>query len=206
MWFLTALTYLSVAVQACLITLSLAAGLYYLAELVEEYTTTACKIIRGTVAVSLVVYIGLLCFENLPKDMLVLGLVAQVVHLSLLKTFPVFYWHSPSFIVAVVLLVVNHYYAFTYFAHHIHSFQEVVAYFLICLWMVPFAFFVSLTANDYVLPSYSEKSHMSADTDVVSHYFSTGNRQKRYSLLALFNYVQELALGPSTQRRAKRFS
>jgi hypothetical protein len=31
-----------------------------------------------------------------------------------------------------------------------------MAYFTLCLWMVPFAFFVSLSANENVLPTFGE--------------------------------------------------
>ncbi|KAH0544788.1 hypothetical protein GP486_008493, partial [Trichoglossum hirsutum] len=33
------------------------------------------------------------------------------------------------------------------------SFTEVASFFGLCVWLVPFAFFVSLSAGDYVLPS-----------------------------------------------------
>lgn len=88
-----------------------------------------------------------------------------------------------------VLVVVNHYMAFQYFAqeyypfsevkssqiYHVQYFQDlfvllsvthccffvflflpwikVLAYFTICLWVIPFAFFVSLSAGENVLPS-----------------------------------------------------
>lgn len=32
-----------------------------------------------------------------------------------------------------------------------------MAYFTLCLWLVPFAFFVSLSANENVLPTTSER-------------------------------------------------
>ena len=34
---------------------------------------------------------------------------------------------------------------------------QVMAYFTLCLWLVPFAFFVSLSANENVLPTTSER-------------------------------------------------
>ncbi|NXH00198.1 TX261 protein, partial [Loxia leucoptera] len=52
-----------------------------------------------------------------------------------------------------VLVVVNHYLAFQYFAEEFYLFSEVLAYFTFCLWLIPFAFFVSLSAGENVLPS-----------------------------------------------------
>lgn len=87
------------------------------------------------------------------------------------------------------LVVVNHYMAFQYFAQEYYPFSEVtsphiccfssflslfnpvtfvcdwcqvLAYFTICLWVIPFAFFVSLSAGENVLPSTMQqggKSH-----------------------------------------------
>ena len=34
---------------------------------------------------------------------------------------------------------------------------QVMAYFTLCLWLVPFAFFVSLSANENILPTLAER-------------------------------------------------
>ncbi|CAI9733273.1 Hypothetical predicted protein [Octopus vulgaris] len=46
MWFIYFLSWLGLLLQICFISLSVAAGLYYLAELVEEYTVFTAKIIK----------------------------------------------------------------------------------------------------------------------------------------------------------------
>jgi hypothetical protein len=53
MWFLTYISYLAIIVQLIFITIAIAAGLYYLAELVEEYSSIAKKCIWWTNTVSL---------------------------------------------------------------------------------------------------------------------------------------------------------
>ena len=76
-------------------------------------------------------------------------------------------------------VLVNHYLAFSHFGENYYPFSEVrddaltlfsssiccavfvipelifqvMAYFTICLWLVPFSFFVSLSANENVLPT-----------------------------------------------------
>lgn len=40
------------------------------------------------------------------------------------------------------------------------SWFQVLGYFTICLWIVPFALFVSLNANDNVLPTINERSSL----------------------------------------------
>ena len=67
---------------------------------------------------------------------------------------------------------------------------KVMAYFTLCMWLVPFAFFVSLSANENVLPTVNERRPLlSDDNDVVTNYFS--KKQKGYGLLSMFNSVKD---------------
>ncbi len=76
-----------------------------------------------------------------------------------------------------MLVLVNHYTWFKHFERHQHrdllahshlelhgpSFTEIASFFGICVWLVPFALFVSLSASDNVLPTMgSEEPSMSA--------------------------------------------
>lgn len=70
----------------------------------------------------------------------------------------------------IVLVLVNHYLWFKHFSHaqerayknmssyydspsDVPSFTEIASYFGLCVWLVPFALFVSLSASDNVLPT-----------------------------------------------------
>lgn len=68
--------------------------------------------------------------------------------------------------VALVLVLLNHYFWFRHFSTvpravprsiydtvDIPNFTEIASYFGICVWLVPFALFVSLSAGDNVLPT-----------------------------------------------------
>ncbi|XP_055533957.1 protein TEX261 [Wyeomyia smithii] len=198
MTFLSFLSYVSLLVQICFVTVSIAAGLYYLAELVEEYTVTAKKIITWMVATSLILYVIFIFTEPFSWTMLLCGIGAQVLHLVILKNFPYVKFLSPNFLSAVILLLVNHYLAFIYFQQQFHPFSEVMAYFTLCLWLVPFALFVSLSANDNVLPTSNERTPLLSD-DLVTNYFSS---KKKIGLLSLFNYAKESLL---PERNKKSF-
>merc|ERR1719341_1830761 len=127
------------------------------------------------------------------------GLASCVAHLFVLKDFPFFYITSPSFICAVGLLLINHYLAFTHFSRQWYPFGEVLAYFTMCLWLVPFAFFVSLSANENVLPTTSERRPLLQDeNDVVSNYFM--RKEKRNGLLSIFNGIRESVLPTRTKK------
>ena len=96
-----------------------------------------------------------------------------------MSSFPFFSVSSPPFILSVVMVFVNHYLAFSYFGENYYPFSEVMAYFTVCMWLVPFAFFVSLSANENVLPTFNEtRPLLNNENDVVSNYFS--KKQKGY--------------------------
>lgn len=90
--------------------------------------------------------------------MIIFGILAQISHFIILKSFPNVCLTSLEFIAAVILLIVNHYFAFIYFGNVHYAFSEVMAYFVLWLWLVPFALFISLSANDSVLPTIAEQS------------------------------------------------
>ncbi|XP_053681368.1 protein TEX261 [Anopheles nili] len=200
MSFLGLLSYVSVLVQICFVIVSIAAGLYYLAELVEEYTVIAKKAIRWMVAITAGLYVIFIFTEPFPWPMLLCGLGAQLLHALILTDFPYVRFLSPGFLGAVLLLIVNHYLAFVYFQLQYHTFSEILAYFTLCLWLVPFALFVSLSANDNVLPtSTNERTHLlGGNDDVVTNYFSS---RKKMGLLSLFSYAKETLL-PERNKKA----
>jgi len=190
MWFLFLLSVLSTLLLVIFITLAIAAGLYYLAELVEEYTSFTSRIISYLIWANLAIQVGLGIFESFPVSLLLCNVVHQVANLSILKTFPYFAVFSPSFLLSLVSLGLNHYWAFSYFGVKYYPFLEVLAYFTLCLWITPFLYFVSLSANEYVLPTTSERGHLLGNgDDLVSHYFS--NNKKKYGLLYFLNYAKE---------------
>ncbi|KAL1510009.1 hypothetical protein ABEB36_004667 [Hypothenemus hampei] len=158
MWFWSLICYISILVQVIFITISIAAGLYYLAELVEEYTTIAKRIIWWITTTITVLYLLLWVFESFPTMMIMCGLLAQLCHFTVLSNFPFVNFKSPFFLLGVILIFVNHGFAFSHFSSIYHPFSEVIAYFTLYLWLVPFALFVSLSANDNVLPTTTEAS------------------------------------------------
>ncbi|XP_050297289.1 protein TEX261 [Anthonomus grandis grandis] len=194
MWFLTLICYFSMLVQVVFITISIAAGLYYLAEIVEEYSYAAKKAIWWMNFTITTLFIFLWLFENFPPSMIICGILAQICHFAILNNFPYVAFSSPFFIFGVVFVIVNHYLAFSYFASTYHPFSEVIAYFTLYLWLVPFALFVSLSANDNVLPTTAERS----DLDAVTNYLS--KRNKKYGLLTLFTYAKESLLPMRTKK------
>ena len=117
---------------------------------------------------------------------------------GLLRTFPLIELSSPNFILSLILLAANHYLAFNYFGdvrliissqitsfQTYHPFNEVLSYFTLQVWFVPFTFFVSLSAGDNVLPSYSPYG---GQEDAMSHYIAKGKKQ-RSGILSILGSV-----------------
>ncbi|KAG8193342.1 hypothetical protein JTE90_022972 [Oedothorax gibbosus] len=193
MWFLYLLSWIGIVIQLSFVILSVAAGLYYIAELIEEYTVLTCRVIRVLILVTMAIYLGMFLFEDLPASLIICGILSQVMHLLVLRTFPFFDLTSLPFLGAVAFVIINHYLGFQYFSSVYYPFSQVLSYFTICLWFVPFAFFVSLSANENVLPTLAETRPLTSDeNDVVTNYFS--RRSKRYGLLSFFNYAKESIL------------
>ncbi|XP_074052050.1 protein TEX261 isoform X1 [Macrotis lagotis] len=126
MWFMYALSWLSLLVQVAFVTLAIAAGLYYLAELIEEYTVATSRIIKYMIWFSTAVLVGLYVFERFPSFLIGMGLFTNLVYFGLLQTFPFIMLTSPNFILSCVLVVVNHYLAFQYFAEEYYPFSEMM--------------------------------------------------------------------------------
>lgn len=122
------------------------------------------------------IYVLFIFFDRLPWSMVMCGLLSQLCHGLIMNSFPFVQFTSIPFIGSCIMLVVNHWLAFSYFSNNWYQFSEVIsnkksrfyftnssnsqilAYFTLCLWIVPFALFVSLSANDNVLPTINERS------------------------------------------------
>lgn len=113
----------------------------------------AKKIILLLILATVTIYVGLMFFERLSWSLILVGFAAQGVHAFIMKSFPFVRISSPEFILAVILVIVNHFLAFRFFSNNYYPLTEVLAFFTLCLWIVPFALFVSLSANDQVLPT-----------------------------------------------------
>uniref|UniRef100_A0A8C0UFI2 Protein TEX261 n=1 Tax=Cyanistes caeruleus TaxID=156563 RepID=A0A8C0UFI2_CYACU len=77
-----------------------AAGLYYLAELIEEFTVLTKRIIKYMIWFSSAVLVGLYLFERFPAFLVGMGLFTNLVYFGLLRTFPFIVLTSSNFILS----------------------------------------------------------------------------------------------------------
>lgn len=108
--------------------------------------------------------------------------------------------HLLTLLSSTVLVLLNHYVWFKHFSSHqerayqnmssyydtptdMPSFSEIASYFGLCVWLVPFCLFVSLSASDNVLPTMgSEPSSSVVD--------STGKRRNQGMAKALVDTIR----------------
>eukprot|EP00188_Purpureofilum_apyrenoidigerum_P003512 Plantae.Rhodophyta-Purpureofilum_apyrenoidigerum.ctg36966.p1 GENE.Plantae.Rhodophyta-Purpureofilum_apyrenoidigerum.ctg36966~~Plantae.Rhodophyta-Purpureofilum_apyrenoidigerum.ctg36966.p1 ORF type:complete len:242 (+),score=43.95 Plantae.Rhodophyta-Purpureofilum_apyrenoidigerum.ctg36966:84-728(+) len=158
--FFVVLVYVSGYLFLLFAAVCLACGFYYLAELAEEYTSWTKKLLKVLVAVELFVFLLLWAYERFAFGYCAISFLAHAVYFQLLRTFPFMRPRSPEFISSVLMFVVSNvawYRFFTtkpevFYNYRLSPMPSIASFFLICVWMVPIGFFVSLTINDSVLP------------------------------------------------------
>ncbi|KAK0657013.1 transmembrane adaptor Erv26 [Cercophora newfieldiana] len=179
MWILPLVGYLGSIVGFCFLTLAIASGLYYLSELVEEHTVIAKRLLTKLIYSVMGLQLLLCIVDRFPFFLTLLGMFSHVVYLGNMRRFPYVKLSDPLFLSSCVLVLLNHWLWFRHFSHHqerayqnmssyydapsdMPSFTEVASYFGLCVWLVPFALFVSLSASDNVLPTMGSEPSASA--------------------------------------------
>ncbi|KAK8125154.1 Protein SVP26 [Apiospora kogelbergensis] len=169
MWILPLVGYLGSVVGFCFLTLAIASGLYYLSELVEEHTVIAKRLLTRLIYAIIGLQLILCLADGFPLPLTLMGIASHVVYLSNMRRFPFVRLTDPLFLASCLLVLVNHYFWFRHFSSaqsrsyaamnsmydqpDIPSFTEIASFFGLCVWFVPFALFVSLSASDNVLPT-----------------------------------------------------
>ncbi|EFA76713.1 transmembrane protein [Heterostelium album PN500] len=143
----------------------LACGLYYFAELVEEHASIAKRIIRYTIIsiMSMLILFGI--FENVDFICILLSLISHGSYFTLLSEFPFVTLTSVKFIISIITMIVSHCWWFMFFRSNWFPFSEIISVFVFFVWLVPFIFFVSLSANDSALPFSSGNRIIGVDNE-----------------------------------------
>ncbi|KAI9001909.1 transmembrane adaptor Erv26, partial [Gaertneriomyces semiglobifer] len=129
-----------------------ACGLYYLAELIEEHTITARRLIKHITLSIVVTQILLWLVDAFPLPQTLFTLFCHLWYSQLLRSFPVIELSSIAFMGSCLLVIVDHFVWFFWFVDRRFTFGEIASFFGVCVWLVPFLYFISLSANEYTLP------------------------------------------------------
>lgn len=156
-----------------LLVLAIALGLYYLSELVEEHTEPTKRLLTRVIHGIMILFVLLWLFNSFPFLLLVFLIFSNYVYLQNLSKFPYVQLTSPIFLFSCFLVVSNH---FLWLSHFLNPyvplyqerlqngnkaptpplFTEVVSFFGLCVWFIPFALFVSLSSHDHLIPHHED--------------------------------------------------
>ncbi|BGP37179.1 erv26 super protein [Rhodotorula kratochvilovae] len=178
---LHSLSWVALAAGFVFVLLSLASGLLYVAEVIEEHSGLAKTVGKRLIYAEVVLFVLLYFVDGLPWHLVAVGIVA---HINFSRNWPTISLTSATFIASCILVLASHFLSFRYFSarsasvshnnRYTHynaydsrrgrpasgasgeSFLDVATYFAVCVWLVPFYLFLSLSANDNVLPSAGE--------------------------------------------------
>lgn len=145
-------SYISGYIAILLLALSISSGLYLLAELAEEYPTLTGKCIKYLTGVALVLQVVLL-IDGLPMYQSCIGLVSHVIYASMLKQFPFVQLYSVQSLLAVLAFFACNIVWLQYFIENgTYEMLQVLGFFVLLVWAVPCALFISVSLNDNSLP------------------------------------------------------
>jgi len=176
------LSYVGILAGFAFVVLSLASGLLWISEVIEEHSRLAKVIGIRTVYIIIALQILLYYVDSLPLGHTIFAVVCNIVYLqNFSSSWPLISLSSASFVGSCLLAIVNHFLWFHYFSrrsqdarHHSHrsygapsntpqapGFADIATFFATCVWLVPMFLFLSLSANDNTLPLSSGAAQMS---------------------------------------------
>lgn len=148
-----ALVYVGAYLVLVLLAVCLATGLLYMAELAEEYSRLTRRIITYAIRAVLLLHGVLLVADRQPLSCVLAGAAAHVAYTRLLPRFPYIELASVDFGVALAALLLSNVLWLRHFYFDTYASAEYVAGFMvITAWAVPFAFFVSVSSGEGMLP------------------------------------------------------
>lgn len=93
----------------------------------------------------------ILLIRGYSKLLILFSLSIIFIFYQLMYNYPDVQIESPYFIIGTIMTLVNHFLFLRVLADNSHPVVEVLVYFIIFVWIVPFCFFLSLSANDMLI-------------------------------------------------------
>jgi hypothetical protein len=182
MFVLKLLSYMGTVSAFVFLTMAIASGLYYLSEQVEEHTVFTKKLLNKLIYSVIAIHVLLLIFDGFPWFLTSLSIGAHFLYLQNLNRFPFISLSSGVFVGSCVAVIINHWLWFRHFSDPTippasilierpgytgpthPTFAQVASFFGICVWLIPFSLFISLSAGDNVLPTTIDSSETTDET------------------------------------------
>lgn len=130
--------------------MSAACGLYYLAELIEEFTLTTKRLLTWSIRIEILIHL-LLFIDKMPAVCILLGIASQFGYMRLLRQFPYMRLTSPEGVVSIILFAASSIEWIRYFWSY-QTVEFIASFMLVTTWIVPFVLFLGLASDQSVLP------------------------------------------------------
>merc|ERR1712196_499485 len=95
----------------------------------------------------------ILWLDGLPFWRIAVGILCHLMYMTLLNSFPFMELTDMNFILSCVCVIVDHYVWFRYFYDNYYMMHEMLGFFVLNVWLVPFGFFISLSINECAMPT-----------------------------------------------------
>ncbi|XP_002985638.2 protein SVP26 [Selaginella moellendorffii] len=171
------------------LSLGIAAGLFYLAEVAEEHTQLTRKIIGISIKGILAIYVLLFVVDGLPFFCVLSGIGAHVLYLQLLKTYPIvdptsniFLGSSGAGALSVIMWS-------RFFLQHPRcayvTLGWAIGFMAVTVFFVPFLFLISLTTSSQSLP------HVSSSSDSQASSSGFLGKKRTTAVSSLFRFLTD---------------
>ncbi|KAJ1970964.1 erv26 super protein [Dimargaris xerosporica] len=159
---LTAINVLGILLDVGFAAFCVVCGLYLISEMVEERTRLFKQVIVTATWVVVACHALVWLLDGLPLLRIAFSLACQAVYSLHLATFPLTNTEGFTFLATCVLVIANHFSWFLYFIDHHYATAEVVSFFVVCVWLVPLLYLVSLSSISSQLPTLQTTSTAAA--------------------------------------------
>lgn len=160
--------------------------------MVEEYTRLTKKVLDISIKVSYGLHAALWIIDRMPFFTVLVSGASQFMYSRMLKRFPFIDFTSGDFLGSVGALAVTHWFWVRYFHETYHSTEYVLGFFFMIVWFVPFGFFISIAANESVLPGGATVPGAPANGGNLGGYDQNrgGGKKTRNALLMLLDTLK----------------
>ena len=147
---MTLVSYLASVLAA----MSVATGLFFLAELAEEFPTMTKRVLKVLVGAVCTLLVLFMCIDGLSPLRCCASVAFHILYAQLLRGFPWVNLTSPICLGCIAAFLCDNISWYLFFIENGSRFPfwSVISFFLLCVWSAPLGFFISLAAADEQLP------------------------------------------------------
>ena len=158
--------------------------------MVEEYTRLTKKVLDWSIKTTYVLHALLWIVDRKPFFTVLVSAGAQFAYSQMLRRFPFIVFTSAEFLTSLAALGATHWVWVRFFHETYHSTEYVLGFFFMIVWFVPFGFFISIAANESVLPGGATVPGAPNGANLGGYDPNRGGKKTRNALLMLLDTLK----------------